>query len=303
MRSYRYFHLDVFTDRLFGGNQLAVFLDARGLTSVAMQAIAKEMNFAESAFVLPTALPGVDCDVRIFTPDRELPMAGHPTIGTAFAMARAGIFHPGQGRIVFGLGVGPTPVALNWVHGALNFAWMTQRSPSFGPPIADAAGCAAFLRLPTAAVAGTGLPAQVISCGAPFLLVPLTSRRAVDNASLDTDGFEVFRKSTGVDDLPVFVFSSEPGPEHATVYSRCLAPQFPAGEDAATGGASGPLGCYLVQHKIVPAERAGSMLSLQGVKMGRPSHVYIAIGLSDAGIAHVCVGGHAIVAGEGTLYV
>src|SRR5471032_1180391 len=111
MRSYRYLHLDVFTDRLFGGNQLAVFLDGRGLSSDAMQAIAKEMNFSETTFVLPSDRPAVsdqrtatgggggvppqissDCVVKIFTPDGELPMAGHPVIGTAFALARAGVF-------------------------------------------------------------------------------------------------------------------------------------------------------------------------------------------------------------------
>src|SRR5919108_1892749 len=112
MRSYRYFHLDVFTDHLFGGNQLAVFLDGRGLSTETMQAIAKEMNFSETTFVLPADRADTDVRMRIFTPGDELPMAGHPTIGSAFALARTGVVDPGRERIVFGLGIGPVPVSL-----------------------------------------------------------------------------------------------------------------------------------------------------------------------------------------------
>lgn len=110
MRSYRYLHLDVFTDRLFGGNQLAVFLDARGLDAATMQAIAKEMNFSETTFVLPAEDERPDVRVRIFTPADELPMAGHPTIGTAFALAHVGVFERGRAHVRFGLGVGPADV-------------------------------------------------------------------------------------------------------------------------------------------------------------------------------------------------
>ncbi len=329
MRSYRYLHLDVFTDRLFGGNQLAVFLDGRGLSSDVMQAIAKEMNFSETTFVLPVEcnaaseeraatgggggappqIDNVDCIVKIFTPGGELPMAGHPVIGTAFALARAGVFysgHPGQpGRdhVVFGLGVGPTDVSLVWHGDQLSFAWMTQRTPTFGAPLPDLGAAAAALRLPPMAVAGTGLPVQVVSCGVPYLLVPLATRRAVDNAALDADAYDAFRQAAGVDELSVFIFSKEPGADKATVYSRCFAPQHGVAEDAATGSASGPVGCYLVHHKVVPAERAGGMLSLQGVKMGRPSHVHIAIGLTDGAISSVRVGGESVLAGEGLLYI
>src|SRR6202040_3890776 len=99
MKSYRYLHLDVFTDRLFGGNQLAVFLEGRGLSSGTMQAIAKEMNFSETSFVLPPETSDADSGVRICPPGGELPMAGHPTVGTTFALARAGLVGPGQGRL------------------------------------------------------------------------------------------------------------------------------------------------------------------------------------------------------------
>src|SRR5947209_19513206 len=113
-RSYRYLPYDVFTDHLFGGNQLAVFLDGRGLDAPTMQAIAKEMNFSETTFVLPPEKHGTDLRMRIFTPAEELPMAGHPTIGSTFALARSGFMGPGCEGIVFGLGIGPVPVSLTW---------------------------------------------------------------------------------------------------------------------------------------------------------------------------------------------
>jgi trans-2,3-dihydro-3-hydroxyanthranilate isomerase len=303
MRSYRYLHYDVFTDRLFGGNQLAVVLDGRGLSADTMQAIAKEMNFSETTFVLPAEQPETDVRMRIFTPGAELPMAGHPTIGSTFALARSGVIAPGSERFVFGLGIGPVPVALTWKGDDLTFAWMTQSNPIFGDPIADPAGAAAALHLPGPAVAGTGLPVQVVSCGLPYLFIPLTTRSAVDGAWLDRQALETLMQTAQTEANGVFIFSSEPRGKRATVYSRMFAPDLGVHEDPATGSASGPLGAYLVRHKVVPPEKAGSMLSLQGVKMGRPSHVHIAIGLEGGDITSVRVGGEAVLAGEGTLYV
>ena len=303
MRSYRYLHYDVFTDHLFGGNQLAVFLDGRGLSPETMQAIAKEMNFSETTFVLPPERKGTDARMRIFTPAGELPMAGHPTIGSTYALARSGVIGPDRDTFVFGLGVGPVPVSLSWKNKTLNFAWMTQPNPTFGEPIVDPAGAAAALGLSTAAVSGTGLPVQVVSCGVPFLFIPLTTRQAVDGAMLDTDALAAFYESSKKAAHGVFVFSAQPGGDKATVYSRMFAPSLGVGEDPATGSASGPLGCYLLRHKVVTLEKARAMLSLQGVKMGRPSHVHISIGATKNEITSVRVGGEAVVAGEGTLYI
>src|SRR5947207_3294744 len=143
---YHYLHLDVFTDRPLTGNQLAVFLDAEGLDADVMQRIALEMAFPESTFIFPAEHPGTDCRVRIFTPRSELPMAGHPTIGTTFALAYENRIGPDRKSITLGLGIGPTPVSLEWNAERLQFAWMTQRLPEFGPIIDDLAGVAAFLR-------------------------------------------------------------------------------------------------------------------------------------------------------------
>jgi trans-2,3-dihydro-3-hydroxyanthranilate isomerase len=302
-RSYRYLHYDVFTDRLFGGNQLAVFLDGRGLSTETMQAIAKEMNFSETTFVLPAEKQGTDVRLRIFTPAEEMPTAGHPTIGTTFALARAGAIDRGRKYFTFGCGIGPVPVAMTWNGDDLGFAWMTQSLPAFGGTVPDPARTAAALSLSPAAVAGTGLPVQVVSCGVPFLFVPLTTRSAVDNVVVNPPLLDDLLRATNSSAHGVFVFSAEPGGSRATVYSRMFAPELGVVEDPATGIASGPLGCYLVRHKIVQPEKADAMISLQGVKMGRPSHVHISIGVDRGEIASVRVGGEAVLAGEATLYV
>src|SRR5215510_11990934 len=136
-RKYDYLHLDVFTDRPLTGNQLAVFLNAPGLDPDVMQRIALEMAFSETTFVFPPEHPGVDYRVRIFTPRSELPMAGHPTIGTTFALAYEHFIKVGSESITLGLGIGPTPVTLEWTGSRLRFAWMTQPRPEFGVTIHD----------------------------------------------------------------------------------------------------------------------------------------------------------------------
>ena len=302
-RSYRYLHYDVFTDHLFGGTQLAVFLDGRGLPAETMQAIAKEMNFSETTFVLPPEREGTDVRMRIFTPGAELPMAGHPTIGTTFALARAGVIDRGRTRFAFDCGIGAVPVEMTWRGDDLGFAWMTQSLPTFGDTMPDPARTAAVLSLSPAAVAGTGHPVQVVSCGVPFLFVPLTTRSAVDNVVVNPALLEALLGATNASAHGVFVFSAQPGEPRATVYSRMFAPDLGVTEDPATGSASGPLGCYLVRHRIVQPEKADAMLSLQGVKMGRPSHVHMSIGVENGEITGVRVGGGAVLAGEGTLYI
>ncbi len=301
-RSYRYLHLDVFTRELFGGNQLAVFLDARGLTDAEMQAVAFEMNFSESTFILPPTDPACAMRVRIMTPQRELPMAGHPTIGTAFALARAGVLSPSDARVVFELGVGPTPVDLTWEQGALRFARMSQLRPIFEEPALDREALARALRVPTGAL-HPALPVQTVSCGVPYLLVPLATRADVDRAGLDLDAYDRIRPHSDLEPLPVYVFSTQAGPDAATTYSRMFAVGLGMVEDPATGSAAGPLGCYLVRHGVVNVANAATIVNLQGVRMGRPSVIHVAVTAIDGTITAVHVGGEAIVAGEGTLYV
>jgi trans-2,3-dihydro-3-hydroxyanthranilate isomerase len=305
-RSYRYLQLDVFTDHLFGGNQLAVFLDGRGLSGDTMQAVAREMNFSETTFILPAERRDTDVRMRIFTPGSEMPIAGHPTIGSTFALARAGVIAPERDRFVFGLGAGPTPVSLIWRGADLGFAWMTQPLPEFQRPIANPGLAATALGLREEDVAGTNLPVQVVSCGVAFLYVPVSTRSAVDRAAMNPPAYAELMRSAQAQVNGVFFFTTEQGQPWATVYSRMFAPDVGIAEDPATGIASGPLGCYLVRHNVVTPEQAGAMLSLQGVKMGRPSQVHMSIGMlgmPGGEITSVRVGGEAVLAGEGTLYI
>ena len=300
---FRFLHLDVFTATPFEGNQLAVLPDARGLSSAEMQAIAKEMAFSETTFVLPPEDGQSDVRMRIFTPASELPMAGHPVIGSTFALAHEQVIATGRSRFVFGLGVGPLNVDMEWRGADLHFAWMTQLAPVFGAPMSNLAGMADALGMERSDIESTRLPVQSVSCGVPFLLVPVATRRAVDQAELNIRAFHAFFRDAGVKGLPVFFFSSEPGSDGATVYSRMFAPDDGMLEDPATGGASGPLGCYLVKHGVVTREQAGKMLSLQGVKMGRPSRIHIAIETNGDEISRVQVGGQSVLVAEGSLRV
>lgn len=303
MTAHRYLRLDVFTHRPFTGNQLAVFPDATGLNAGEMQRIAGEMAFSETAFVLPAATSETDVRVRIFTPARELPMAGHPTIGTAFALAHEGRFAPRRPAVVFRLGAGPTTVRLEWEQDRLRFAWMTQAVPEFGDLPADIPALAAALGVAASDILGAKLPPQMVSSGVAFLFVPLVSRRAVDSAVVDRTALRHFYQGARMTELPVFVFSRERGSDDATVYSRMFAPGFGIPEDPATGGACGPLGGYLVRYRAVEPEQATRMVSLQGVRMRRPSRVHIAVRSSDGVIQHVRVGGESVLVGEGTIRV
>jgi trans-2,3-dihydro-3-hydroxyanthranilate isomerase len=299
---HRYLHLDVFTDTVFEGNQLAVFPEPRGLSVAEMQHIAGEMAFSETTFIFPPEAQG-DVRMRIFTPGEELPMAGHPTIGSTFALALEGAIAPGRDRFVFELGVGPTPVSLEWKDGSLSFAWMTQRLPTFGATLADRTAVASAVGLAVDDLVD-GLPVQVVSCGVPFLFVPVATRKAVDALAIDRKALAQCCRAAGLDELPTFFLTTErAGTGDETVYSRMLAPGFGIVEDPATGGASGPLGAYLLHHRVVPADTARHMISLQGVAMGRPSRIHISIDSSGHDITRVRVGGTSVLVGRGELTI
>ena len=298
----RYLHYDVFTDRKFEGNQLAVFPAARGLTTAQMQTITREMNFSECTFLLPAETPGTDVRMRIFTPGAELPMAGHPTIGTTFALAHEGVVAAGRERWVFGLGVGPTPVELTWDGEALSFAWMDQRLPEYRQPASLRTAIIRAAGVDPAAVDATGLPVEEISCGAAFSFVPVQTRAAVDAAEPDLGALRRLKSAFPGGHVGVFIFSTESVDPAVVVYSRMFAPSQGIPEDPATGGASGPLGSYLVKHGLVTREQRQDMVSLQGVAMGRPSRIHMRITEDANGvITRVQVGGKAVRVGEGSL--
>lgn len=297
----QYVHLDVFTNQSFTGNQLAVFLDTAGIDEQRMQRIANEMALPETTFVSSPEAAGTDARVRIFTPSQELPMAGSPTVGTTFALAGAGRLRAGADKTVLGLGIGPTTVGLEWSPKGLRFAWMTQPIPTFGSIITDTAAVAAALGVQPCDLAGGNLPVQVASSGVPFLYVPLNSRAAVDSASLERTKLCTLLRAVDLEELPVFVFSPEPADDDATAYSRMFAPVLGISEDPGTGAASGPLGAYLLKYKAVSGKTASRLVSLQGVRMGRPSRIHIALSIRAGVLEEVRVGGEAVVVGTGTV--
>jgi len=290
-RVYEFVQVDVFTERLFGGNPLAVFLDGRGLDDAYMQALAREMNLSETTFVLPATRADCAARVRIFTPVRELPFAGHPTVGTAWVLAtRARL----GGRVSAALeeGIGPVPIELESDPARPSFVWMRHGDAEFGPPIVDRAGVAAALGLDASALHASA-PIRTGSTGRAFLYVPLRDRAAVDRAALDVPAMQ---RAAG-EPLPgVFVFC----PEARGAYSRMFAPHTSrVPEDPATGAASGPLGAYLVTHGLVRGSGALRLLSEQGTRMGRQSFVHIRMRAEGGTATDIGVGGSVVPVLEG----
>jgi trans-2,3-dihydro-3-hydroxyanthranilate isomerase len=278
-RTYRLLHVDVFTDRVLAGNQLGVVLDARGIEDAEMQAIAREMNLAETTFVLPPTRPNCVARVRIFTPAREMPFAGHPTVGTAWVLATEGI---AQGAKQFALdeAIGPVDVELEGDAKRPTFVWMRHRDATFGPEVTDRAGVAAALALSERDLL-PGAPILTGSTGNAFLYVPLRDRASVDRAVLDQPRIETVASDTAR--VGVFVLAPDPDPAARRVYSRMFAPAHGVPEDPATGSASGALGAYLAIHRLVAPAATMRIVSEQGTKMGRQSFVHVTLRLSDAG--------------------
>jgi trans-2,3-dihydro-3-hydroxyanthranilate isomerase len=302
MRRLHYHLVDVFTDRAFGGNPLAVVTNGRGVDDATMQAVAKEFNLSETTFVLPPDDPRHDWRVRIFTPGSELPMAGHPTVGTAFVLAREHLIPRGgrESNIVFEEGVGPVPVRVEFEGGEPSFAEMSQPLPTFGPRLEDRAAVAGMLSLEGSDLE-PDLPVEVVSCGVPFLYVPLRSLDAARRARPRVDLIERVAQEHGVPPQ-VFVFTRETEGAGSTVHSRMFAPAFGITEDPATGAASGPLGSYLVRYGLVAGESA-EMVSEQGIEMGRPSYVRITIERRGEEFTAVRVGGQCHFMGEGFIEI
>jgi trans-2,3-dihydro-3-hydroxyanthranilate isomerase len=305
MKKFRYQVVDVFTSYAFGGNQLAVFTEALGLTSQVMQRIAKELNLAETTFVLPPDDPHHDYRIRIFTPAVELPMAGHPTIGTAFVLAREHVAERTSRPTVLNLeeGVGPIVVTIKWHEDSPAEIQMGQPLPVFGARFPDAKVIAKMLSVEPRAITETGLPMEVVSCGVPFLFVPMRSLQDVRSIQFRHDVWE--QALRGFEAPQVFVFTQETETNEANVHCRMFAPALGISEDAATGGASGPLGCYLLHHRLIAADTRGEAdcLSEQGFEMGRPSFIRIKITQDGDAISRVQVGGQCYLMGEGQLFL
>lgn len=302
MRRYPFLQLDVFTSRLFGGNQLAVFPAAAGLSDTEMQAIAKEMNFSESTFVLPATDIKALCRVRIFTPGTELPLAGHPVVGTTFALAYQGQVRASDpSPILLELGAGTLPVDVLFDEQQLSFAWMHQPVPVFEAWQGDRDKLAAALGLAPADFAPE-LPIEHGSAGVPFIYIPLRTREALARARPVGD-LTAALSDPAAQVVGAYLFTLEGTSAAPEARTRMFAPGMGIVEDAATGAAAGPFGVYLLRHgHLAPDQQAEARLRIeQGVEMGRPSRIEVAITGRADDVRDVRVGGEAIVVAEGTL--
>jgi len=305
MPSYRFLTADIFTSTRFGGNQLAVLPDARGLTTEQMQTITREFNYSESTFVFPPDDPKNTRRVRIFTPGSELPFAGHPTVGTAFVLATidAVKLTGDETRIVLEEGVGPVPVVIRSRNGKPSFCqFSVAKLPQVGKPLPPRAALAAVLSLSEDDLLDGDWSAEVVSCGLPFSFVPVRNRAAVAKSRIRMDQWE--KHLAGTDGENVMVFAMDPEQPGHDVRARMYGPgpSVNVPEDPATGSACAALGGYLATRS---GERDGTMRWVveQGYEMGRPSLIHVESDLADGRVRAVRVGGDSVLVTEGTINI
>ncbi len=292
-----YFLLDVFTSQQFGGNPLAVFPNSDALETESMQAIANELNLSETTFIRRPTSEDCDCTVRIFTPKSEVPMAGHPTIGTAWAILKNGLLKPRNAdHLVFDLGVGAVNVDFEMNNGQPKALVMHQPLPEFLETL-DKSAVAQLLSLEREDIE-ENVPVQIVSCGLPIIVVPLKSLDAARRATVRLDLLDTALVEVACRQL--FVFARETESPDIDVHCRCFAPTFGVPEDPATGGAHGPLGSYLVKYGLNDGKQ---IISEQGVEMGRPSTIKVRVETRGGEITDVAVGGDCVEVGEGTFSI
>jgi len=295
--------VDVFTSRPFGGNQLAVFTDAATLGASEMQQLAHEMNFSESTFVMAAEHPRAARRVRIFTPRRELPMAGHPTVGTAWVLASRGEIALESAKVdaTLQLGIGPVTVTIESTGGRPDFVWMVHREPEFGAKRIDRGRVAKALGIAAADIRDD-LPMQIVSTGFPFTFVPLRTIDALARCVSTATALAALFKA-GEQLLPMYMFvASESGEFSAR--SRMFAPHTDAiPEDPATGSAAAPFGAYAAAYGLIKPQPSLSFLIQQGVEMGRPSEIRVEVVRKDPGTFAIRIGGRCAIVGEGVIFV
>ena len=288
-----YHVVDVFTPVPLLGNALAVFPDATGLDSGAMQRIARELNLSETTFVLPRESDDLRTRVRIFTPASELQFAGHPTIGTAFVMRALGIVPRSLKNFVLKENVGDVAVRVD--DGEDPIIWLTT------PPIETLGECA---RERCAAMLGlqsdqlvANVPCEVLSAGHPFIFVAVDRPSTVDQARFDVAVFEQLVEGRSKP-TSVFVFAAT----DTGAYSRMFAPELGVVEDPATGGATGPLALFMMKYGLARSDDGTCFVSEQGTKMGRQSFLHVRVH-GELGAGGIEVGGQVAEVAKGVMRI
>ena len=295
----KYYTCDVFTDKRFGGNQLAVFPDAVNIPENVLQAIAKEFNFSETTFVYPPTDPKNTKRVRIFTPGEELPFAGHPTIGTAVVLARIGGINVtgDETKIVLEEAVGPVRVIIRSVNGKASFAQLSSaKLPEFTEDVPSADMVAKMLTVSRSDLADNRFPLQYVSVAIPFLFIAVKDREVLKRIRVNTQIMEELNLRE------VFVFTADAEQSGFDFRARMFAPLLGIPEDPATGMACVSFAGYLAQKD--PAQNGTLKWNIeQGFEMGRPSLLYIEADKSNGKITASRVGGSAVMMMEGFLEI
>ena len=257
-----FYQVDVFSDELFGGNPLAVFLRGEDFKEAQFQQMAREMNLSETTFVLPSSHPDADFDVRIFTPEKELPFAGHPTLGTAFVLRHAGLVPSTQNHVRLNFKVGVIQVDLQ----EDDKIFMTQPPGKILQTFTNTEEVAQVLGLTANNI---DLPVQTASTGFPALLVPINSLRAMQRIVLNLPLLKVLLEEAGVD--MIYPFTRQTLDQKSSVHARGFAPYVGIPEDPATGSVAGALGYYLKDKN--PKEE--NLIIEQGYEMKRPGLIFV----------------------------
>jgi len=279
-----FIQLDVFTAQPLEGNPLAVFPDATGLSDSEMQGIAREMNLSETTFIFPRDAVTVrerGIRVRIFTVQEELPFAGHPTLGTAFALRDGN----GASEIRLDLNVGTIPVRFENAPGQPPFGEMTQADPMFGE-VHDRRKIAEVTGIPLEDI-DPELPIQTVSTGVPFTVLPLRSLEAASRLAINQQQSSEYLSASGGKFF--FCVTRQTVDPAARLHARML---FSNGEDPATGSASGCAAAWMVRHGVAQSDE--HVLIEQGVEMKRPSRIFVRASRRSDGVVNVRVGGNVV---------
>lgn len=299
--SLKFCTVDVFTDHRFGGNPLAVFVDVPELPTQFMQNIAREFNLSETVFIVKPRHPGAKRRLRIFTPARELPFAGHPTIGAAQVLVEeglAGVSGEG-GSFLLEEEVGLVPISVRRQKDGAWFVQLTTATlPEEGPPAPPVSELAKLLNVAESDILQDADFAQFYSCGVPFLFVPLRNRGVLGRVSVDPAASRKLQQTAGASQ--VFAFSYDPDREDSDIRARMFAHEFGITEDPATGSAAAAFAGYLVKRSW---KKEGTLRWTieQGFEMGRPSLLYLEADLANGAVTAVRVGGTAVRMSEGAL--
>jgi trans-2,3-dihydro-3-hydroxyanthranilate isomerase len=292
MNNPMFYIIDVFAEEKYSGNQLAVFRNVSGLSDNDMQRFAKEMNFSETTFILSEEERAGGYDVRIFTPEEELPFAGHPTLGTAFVIQREIIKEPVE-KLALNLKVGQIPVTFSYKDGQPDLMWMRQNPPTFGKTL-DIKQLAEVLALDEGDFEDE-FPIQEVSTGVYALIVPLKTLETVKKASVVKDKYFDLIKT--IESLGILIFAPETYESERDLNVRFFADALGIPEDPATGSANGCLAGYLVKHRYFDKDNFDIKVE-QGYEIGRPSLLYLRAEDKD-GLIDVHVGGKAAMVARG----